>query len=155
MIAIRPLTRSDLPALLELYTHLHRSDDPLPSLAIVEAVWSEILASERYRYFGGFLGDVLVSSCAITIIPNLTRGCRPYGLIENVVTHAAHRKQGYGTALLHEALSYAWSVGCYKVALLTGRKDEATLHFYQSAGFDPNDKQAFVAKPAAGIASGK
>ena len=31
--------------------------------------------------------------------------------------------------------------------LMTGRKDEATLRFYQSAGFDPKGKQAFVAKP--------
>ena len=30
--------------------------------------------------------------------------------------------------------------------LLTGRKDEATFQFYESAGFNRNDKQAFVAK---------
>jgi hypothetical protein len=33
--------------------------------------------------------------------------------------------------------------------LLTGRKDEATLRFYEQAGFDQHDKQAFVAKSAA------
>lgn len=30
--------------------------------------------------------------------------------------------------------------------LLTGRKDEATFQFYVSAGFNPHDKQAFIAK---------
>jgi hypothetical protein len=31
--------------------------------------------------------------------------------------------------------------------LLTGRKDEGTRRFYEQAGFDPHDKQAFVARP--------
>ncbi|MBB4014957.1 hypothetical protein GGR36_004325, partial [Niveibacterium umoris] len=41
-----------------------------------------------------------------------------------------------------------WAVGCYKVMLLTGRKDSNTLRFYQSAGFSSDDKQGFIAKPA-------
>lgn len=40
---------------------------------------------------------------------------------------------------------------CYKVMLMTGRRDEATLRFYEAAGFSRNAKQAFVAKhPDAG-----
>ena len=93
------------------------------------------------------MNDALISSCTITVIPNLTRGCKPYGVIENVVTHAGHRNLGYGKALLAHALAHAWSIGCYKVMLLTGRKDQSTLQFYQSAGFDPYDKQAFIARP--------
>ncbi len=105
------------------------------------------MLSERFKYFGGFIGGEMVSCCALSIIPNLTRGCRPYGVIENVVTHPAYRRKGYGTALLETALSDTWAAGCYKVMLLTGRKDKATLRFYQSVGFDPNDKQAFIARP--------
>ncbi|MCX7172032.1 MAG: GNAT family N-acetyltransferase [Proteobacteria bacterium] len=146
---IRQLEKDDLRALLDLYKHLHSSDDPLPSQSKIETVWAEIVSSEKLRYFGGFIGSELISSCTISVIPNLTRGCRPYGVIENVVTHSSHRKHGYGTALLRAALSHAWTLGCYKVMLLSGRKDEATLRFYQSAGFDPNGKQAFIAKPAA------
>ena len=63
------------------------------------------------------------------------------------VTHASHRRRGYGREVLHQALEEAWSLGCYKVMLLTGRKDEATFRFYEAAGFDRNAKQAFVAKP--------
>ena len=146
---IRFLLKNDLPALLALYQHLHESDIPLPAQSEIDSVWSEIMSNERLKYFGGFVGDSMVSSCTISVIPNLTRGCRPYGVVENVVTHAAYRRQGYGTALLRAALAHAWSNECYKVMLLTGRKDEATMRFYQSAGFDPNGKQAFIAKPAA------
>jgi len=44
-------------------------------------------------------------------------------------------------------LREAWVEGCYKVMLLTGRKDEAISRFYESAGFDRPAKQAFVARP--------
>jgi GNAT superfamily N-acetyltransferase len=144
---IRHLTQADLPMLLALYEHLHFADSPLPAPQEVSAVWESIQRNEGIRYWGVFVESVLVSSCTITVIPNLTRGCHPYGMIENVVTHAAYRKRGYGSAVLKSALTYAWSVGCYKVMLLTGRKDDAVYRFYQSAGFDPHSKQAFVAKP--------
>ena len=146
---IRLIQAKELNELLALYAHLHRSDEELPSQSEVQAVWQELLANPRYKYFGGYLGSELVSSCTLTVIPNLTRGCRPYGVIENVVTHASHRNQGHGKAILAQALEHAWSVGCYKVMLLTGRKDEATFKFYESAGFDRHGKQAFIAKPAA------
>ena len=113
----------------------------------MQAVWTEALANPRIRYFGGWDEALLVASCTLTIIPNLTRACRPYGVIENVVTHSAHRNQGWGHALLQHTLAHAWRERCYKVMLMTGRKDENTLRFYEQAGFDRHGKQAFVAKP--------
>ena len=144
---IREIQSHELQLLLSLYAHLHERDDPPPSAAVTEEVWSEALANPRIKYFGGFALDSLISSCTLTVIPNLTRACRPYGVIENVVTHSAHRGKGWGKAVLAHALTDAWGQNCYKVMLLTGRKDEATLRFYEQAGFDRHDKQAFVAKP--------
>jgi GNAT superfamily N-acetyltransferase len=145
---IRHLEPSDLSDLLALYRHLHRADDPLPARSVVESVWRELMVGPSYTYYGGFVDNALVSSCTLTTIPNLTRGCRPYGVIENVVTHTDHRRKGYAKAILREALEGAWSANCYKVMLLTGRQDEATLRFYESAGFNRHDKQAFIARPA-------
>ncbi len=142
---IRPLEVSDLDSLLALYRELHQADAPLPESAIVASAWYDILHDPRMYSLGGFLEQTLVSSCQLVIVPNLTRGCRPYGLIENVVTAAYHRKHGYASELLEHALSVAWQHNCYKVMLQTGRKDEATLHFYESAGFDRHAKQAFYA----------
>lgn len=144
---VRHIAKSELPELLALYEHLHDVDAPQPEDSFVEAIWQELTENPRYRYIGAYAGEKLVSSCTITVIPNLTRGCRPYGIIENVVTHASYRAKGYGKAVVTEALSYAWLQRCYKVMLLTGRKDEATFKFYEAAGFDRHGKQAFIAKP--------
>lgn len=144
---IRGLNKGELDQLFKLYRHLHESDDPLPPENVVQRIWQEIQEDPGHKYFGLFDGDLLISSCVLNIIPNLTRGCRPYGLIENVVTHSGFRRRGLGRALLLYALEYAWNRGCYKVMLLTGRKDEGTYTFYESAGFDRHAKQAFLATP--------
>lgn len=93
---IRELRADDLAPLLGLYTYLHEHDAPRPSAPEVQAVWAEALANPRIQYFGGWDGGNLILSCMLTIIPNLTRACRPFGVIENVVTQSAYRGRGWG-----------------------------------------------------------
>jgi GNAT superfamily N-acetyltransferase len=140
---IRAIRPEELAALLSLYRHLN-AEDPPPQPEVAQAAWTEAMANPRCRYFGGYHDCALVSSCTITVIPNLTRNARPYALIENVVTHADHRTKGWGKAVLAAALAFAWDSGCYKVMLMTGRKDEAVYRFYESAGFSRHGKQAFI-----------
>ncbi|KKM93232.1 hypothetical protein LCGC14_1210490, partial [marine sediment metagenome] len=78
--------------LLELYTHLHRKDAPLPEKSKLESIWEEITANPLLHYFVVEHNNKIVSSCSLSVIPNLTRGGRPYGLIENVVTHTEYRR---------------------------------------------------------------
>lgn len=146
-VHVRELQSTDLDALLGLYAHLHERDLPLPERNVVEQVWAEALANPRIRYFGCCEAGHLVSSCTLTVVPNLTRACRPYGVIENVVTHAEFRGRGWGKRVLQQALLFAWEQGCYKVMLLTGRKDDATLRFYEGAGFSREGKTGFIARP--------
>jgi GNAT superfamily N-acetyltransferase len=148
-VNVRELHANDLPQLLALYEHLHRSDSSPPTPGAAAAVWAEAMSNPRCRYFGGFEGKELMSSCTIMVIPNLTRGCRPYALIENVVTHRRHRNKGWGTAVLRRALGFAWEQGCYKVMLLTGSMEESVFRFYEGAGFTRHGKQAFIARSGA------
>jgi len=89
------------------------------------------------------LTGALIASCTLVIIPNLTRGARPYGLIENVVTHQDHRRTGLGRAVLSAALESAWNANCYKVMLATGSRREESLRFYEGAGFERGTKAFF------------
>ena len=140
---IRKIRKDELSGLLSLYRHLHPNE---PVTTDVERLWQRILADPQLHYLVAEAAGQLVSSCTLAIIPNLTRNARPYGLIENVVTHSNFRRQGIGTRILHTALELAWAQDCYKVMLLTGRKDEATLRFYQQAGFEAGVKTGFVAR---------
>ena len=141
-VTIRSAMQEDLPRLLELYRHLHPQDPPLEA-DVAAHVWSTMLASGFLTVTVAQAADLLVSSCTLAIVPNLSRGGRPYGVIENVVTHADHRQQGLGRQVLAHALDLAWKANCYKVSLATGSKREATLRFYQGAGFLRGGKTYF------------
>jgi GNAT superfamily N-acetyltransferase len=141
---IRP---DELDALLELYKHLHTKDAPPPARPQLCSVWESFLSNPLLHCFVIELDGRLVSSCVLAIIPNLTHGARPYGLIENVVTHADYRQRGLGTAVLQHALQAAWQTDCYKVMLLTGRKDPAVHRFYEHVGFRRDEKTGYIARP--------
>ncbi|MFG6468622.1 GNAT family N-acetyltransferase [Pelomonas baiyunensis] len=136
---LRDLGIDEVDALVSLYQHLNAGDAP-PSPEAVQAVFRH----PGLRHFGVFEGAQLIASCNLAVIPNLTRGGRSYGVIENVVTDAAHRGRGHGQAVIRHAIAQAWTMGAYKVVLTTSRKDPAVWAFYERCGFDSGDKRAFV-----------
>lgn len=142
-IVFREATLPDLPGLLSLYRDLHDDETPLPQEDALP-IWRRILSDPDQCVILGEVEGQPVASCVLVAAANLTRGGRPWALIENVVTARAHRRKGYGLALLEEAKNIALCLNCYKIMLLTGRKDEGTLAFYRKAGYDPDDKTAFI-----------
>jgi len=145
--SVRRIKPEELDELLALYAQLHPDDDPLPDRAELYLKWADIILNPLLHYFVGECGGEIVSSCTLAIIPNLTRGARPYGLIENVITREDCRNRGFGTAILHYALQIAWDAHCYKVMLLSGSKKEETLQFYDGAGFQRGIKTGYIAYP--------
>jgi GNAT superfamily N-acetyltransferase len=146
-IEIRNANKNELHPILDLYRHLHPDDKPSPPSRKLQRVWGDIVDDPKLQLFVAVLNEQLVASCILAIIPNLSRGARPYGLIENVVTHADHRRKGIGTRLLQHVLKIAWEHNCYKVMLLIGSKREETLRFYEKAGFRRGIKTGFIATP--------
>ena len=139
---VRSAAEHELPEMLKLYRHLHPHDPELDAAA-AERVWSTLLASSFMTVIVAQAAELLVSSCILAIVPNLSRGGRSYGVIENVVTHADYRRQGLGRRVLMHALDVAWQADCYKVLLATGSKRETTLRFYEEAGFQRGGKTYF------------
>ncbi|MBK79363.1 MAG: GNAT family N-acetyltransferase [Gammaproteobacteria bacterium] len=130
---------------MRLYRQLQPSD-PVPADGGARAVFAAIVESDALRLYLLEDGDGRVSaSCYLNVIPNLTRGARPYAVIENVITDEARRGRGLGRAVIGHALDAAWAAGCYKVMLQTGSTQESTHAFYRACGFSGTDKHAYVA----------
>ncbi len=145
-VKYRKIRVDELPALLELYKHLHVSDAPLPEGEKLRQLWQENLTDNKMHLLVAEADHKIVASCVLVVIPNMTRGGRSYGLIENVVTHAEYRRKGTGSGLLKYAKQIAWNKGCYKVMLMTGRQQPEIFRFYENAGFRRGEKTGFVAK---------
>ena len=133
-LLIRKAKEEDLHDVLTLYTQL--GNNPFPqNLEEVLPVWHQILAQPGHFVVVAETEGKLVGSCVCQIIPNLTHGMRP---------DEAFRRQGIATACLHFAREEARTAGCYKLMLSTGSKKEGTLRFYEKAGYNRQDKTAFV-----------
>lgn len=142
-IRIREAVPGDLTALMALYTQLHNNDMPKDTEQL-QRLWQRILEDHDHHIIVADEEGTIVSSCVCVIIPNLTHHQQPYALIENVITDEEHRNRGLATRCLDYAREIARGENCYKMMLLTGSKQESTLTFYRRAGYNSEDKTAFI-----------
>ena len=140
---VREIVNEDFDGLMELYTQLHNNPFPQKTDEIIN-LWKTILNDENHHIIVAVEDNKIVSSCVCVIIPNLTHNQQPYAFVENVVTDSAYRKRGLATQCLDYAKGIAVKNNCYKLMLLTGSKEESTLNFYRKAGYNSNDKTAFI-----------
>ena len=140
---VREAVKEDLNELLNLYFFLHEKNIPENSEHL-ENTWKTIIEDINHHIVVKEINGKIVSSCVCVIVPNLTRNIRPYALIENVVTNEGYCGKGYATECLNYAKEIAIKNNCYKMMLLTGTKNENTLAFYKSAGYNSDDKIAFI-----------
>ena len=140
---VREANEKDLNELLNLYLNLHEKEIPEQSQHLSET-WDTIVKDKNHHLILNEVDSKIVSSCVCVIIPNLTRGVRPYAFVENVVTHGDYRGKGYATQCLDYAKKIAQESNCYKMMLLTGSKEQKTLDFYAGAGYNSSDKTAFI-----------
>ena len=141
---VRLIKFDELDDLLNLYKQLLPDDPDVYENQDLNHMWSLIYNDPNLYYIVVEVDGKIVSSCNITIIKNLTRNLRPYGLIENVITDLNYRTKGYATKALDMAICIAQDRNCYKVMLLTGSKKEETLRFYEQAGFSRREKTGFI-----------
>lgn len=141
---VRNIKSDELDKLISLYQHLH-PQDATASKEALEKTWQTIQEHPSlFRYFVIEKEDQIIASCNLSLIPNFTRGARPIGLIENVVTHADFRNQGLGKTIIKHAVSVARENNCYKVMLLSDIKRTDSHHFYRKLGFNGDSKKGFV-----------
>ena len=140
MVEFGILTDDELLQLLELYKQLNSSDfiDEITARNIRGNI-----KNQNIKYFIAKENGKIISSCYISVIPNLTRGGKSIGFIENVITDVAYRRKGIGKTVIKNAIKYAKEQNCYKVILQSGNKRGEAHSFYEKTGFDSTSKKAF------------
>ena len=135
----------DLGALLVLFaaSDVSRSVEPR---ARAEQIWAETLAREGVAVFVSDADSRIVSTCMLITTPNLLRGGRQFGIVENVATHPGYQGRGHGRAVIAAALDEAWKQDCYQVLMQSGRVDPRVHRFYEACGFVPGLRTAYCAR---------
>jgi GNAT superfamily N-acetyltransferase len=145
-MTVRKANPTDAESLYDLYYNYLNPNQSAMTHDMAE--WRRKIAgfgnTPGYYLLVGEASGRVVSTVTLIITENLTRDLRPYGLIENVVTHGDFRGRGYARQLMNRAKAVAMEVGCYKIMLLTGSKDEGIFTFYENCGYNRTDKTGFV-----------
>ncbi len=145
MANARLANADDLSSLLALFadSNVSRSVEPR---ARAEQIWAEMLAREGVAVFVSDAESRIVSTCMLITTPNLLRGGRQFGIIENVATHPGFQGRGHGRAVIEAALAEAWKQDCHQVLLQSGRADPRVHRFYEACGFVPGLRTAYCAR---------
>ena len=140
---VRAAMADDFQAVNALMLEVNQSDTDENNDAR-KAVFLGLVDDPANTIFVGVVNNEIVTSCYLNIIPNMTWGPAPYALIENVVTTARHRRNGYGRECIAHAIDFAFTKkGCFKILLSSSQRDERTRAFYKSVGFDQS-KDGYV-----------
>ena len=145
MANARLANADDLSSLLALFadSDVSRSVEPR---ARAEQIWAQMLAREGVAVFVSDTESRIVSTCMLITTPNLLRGGRQFGIIENVATHPGFQGRGHGRAVIEAALAEAWKQDCHQVLLQSGRVDPRVHRFYEACGFVPGLRTAYCAR---------
>lgn len=138
MVTVRRANEDDFDALCALLEILPR-DGPLPiDRRAASEVYPRILEQPGRALLVAEVDGVVVGTTDVIVIANLSRGARPYALVENVVVAPGARRAGVGRALMSAAVEHARESRCYKVQLLSNERRVEAHALYESAGFEPN-----------------
>jgi GNAT superfamily N-acetyltransferase len=139
----RPAAATDLDSLIALFRASEVSACAEPKEQ-AERIWSQTLSREGIAVFVSEADCRVVATCMLITAPNLLRGGRQHGFLENVVTHPEYRGQGHGRSVIHAALAAAWANDCHHVLLQSGRADPRVHRFYERCGFRPGLRTGYV-----------
>jgi GNAT superfamily N-acetyltransferase len=130
------LTPAIVDAMARLTPQLSGSKPP-PTTAEL----SDVVASPATDLFIALADDGTIVGTATLVTFRIPTGVR--GWIEDVVTDAAARGQGVGTALTEAMLDRAREVGCLTVDLTSRPKREDANRLYQKLGFVARDTNVY------------
>lgn len=137
---VREAAEADLPRLIELLLQLSQLGEiperakHRPGAAEHDAL-KAIASDPRCSLLVLEIDGRIEATLTLYLMPNLSHGGRPFGIVESVVVDERRRGTGCGQLLMEEAEARARAAGCYKIALTSNRKRSDAHRFYQRLGY--------------------
>ena len=146
-LAIREISETDLPAVLDLYAQLGEDDGRVLSVDQARDIYRRMNAYPDYRVYLAQLEGRPVGTFALLVMDNLGHCGARSAVLEDVVVDGRLRGRGIGKQMMEFAHRICLDKGCYKMTFSSNRNREAAHRFYESLGFRRHGISFYVDYP--------
>jgi GNAT superfamily N-acetyltransferase len=135
-LRIEPATLDDLPELIELLFELFSQESDFVPDRDREMRGLRLLLEQpsRGRVFVLRSPNKIVGMINLLITISTAEGGFVL-VLEDLIVHKGHRRQGFGTQLLHYAIDFAKKKKFLRITLLTDKPNEQLKRFFAQNGF--------------------
>jgi GNAT superfamily N-acetyltransferase len=135
-LRIEPATLDDLPELIELLFELFSQESDFVPDRDKEMRGLRLLLEQpsRGRVFVLRSPNKIVGMVNLLITISTAEGGFVL-VLEDLIVHKEHRRQGFGTQLLHHAIDFAKKKKFLRITLLTDKPNEQLKRFFAKNGF--------------------
>ncbi len=135
-LRIEPATLDDLPELIELLFELFSQESDFVPDRDKEMRGLRLLLEQpsRGRVFVLRSPNKIVGMINLLITISTAEGGFVL-VLEDLIVHKGHRRQGFGTQLLHYAIDFAKKKKFLRITLLTDKPNEQLKRFFAKNGF--------------------
>ena len=135
-LRIEPATLDDLPELIELLFELFSQESDFVPDRDKEMRGLRLLLEQpsRGRVFVLRSPNKIVGMINLLITISTAEGGFVL-VLEDLIVHKEHRRQGFGTQLLHYAIDFAKKKKFLRITLLTDKPNEQLKRFFAKNGF--------------------
>lgn len=133
MMDVADITQDDLPQLAALLRELTGLDTPPDRLG---AAYAALAANPDARILGARHDGHLAGAACGFLCPDIVGACRPFLVVENVVTAPAWRLLGVGRLLMGALEAWGRQRDCSYAMLVSGPERREAHAFYAALGYE-------------------
>lgn len=134
-LKIRLVEKEDIPSVARLYESFwgEASDS-----ALMKKKLEELKDNPKHILLCAELDQQIAGTIMGIICDDLYGDCRPFLVMENLITDQRYRKQGVGKALLTKLEDFGRSNHCTQIIFITEARRQDAMSFYTSMGYNSN-----------------
>lgn len=137
---VRKIQEQDLESIIELYKQFWGD---ISNLDKMKKKCKETIGNSNFIVLCVEIDKKVVGTITGIVCNDLYGDCKPFLVMENLITSKEYRKKGIGKALLSELEKKGREMECTQILFITETNRNDAISFYEAMGYDPKTHVGF------------